>query len=106
MGALRTVTVVVAMGTLGMAASSPETARKSMAAIVARIQKADYEGDRKALVRLAAELALHDESFARVAGPVLARLRAVAPRVERIQREGCESEGDRTREPPDTPLSS
>ena len=57
MGALRTVTVVVAMGSLGMAARSPETARRSMASIVARIQKADYEGDRKALVRLAAELA-------------------------------------------------
>jgi len=57
MGALRTVTVVVAVGTLGMAAASPESARRSMAKIVARIQKADYEGDRKALVRLAAELA-------------------------------------------------
>ncbi len=57
MGGLRTVTVVVALGTLGMAARSPESARRSMAGIVSRIQKADYEGDRKALVRLAAELA-------------------------------------------------
>jgi len=57
MSALRTVTVVVALGTIGMAARSPESARRSMAAIVSRIQTADYEGDRKALVRLAAELA-------------------------------------------------
>ena len=70
MGALRTVTVVVAMGTLGMAASSPETARRSMAAIVARIQKADYEGDRKALVRLAAELAPYT-----INGPLASRAR-------------------------------
>ena len=70
MDALRTVTVVVAMGTLGMAASSPETARKSMAAIVARIQKADYEGDRKALVRLAAELAPYTMN-----GPLASRAR-------------------------------
>jgi hypothetical protein len=70
MGALRTVTVVIAMGTLGMAASSPETARRSMAAIVARIQKADYEGDRKALVRLAAELAPYTLN-----GPLASRAR-------------------------------
>ena len=70
MDALRTVTVVVAMGTLGMAASSPETARRSMAAIVARIQKADYEGDRKALVRLAAELAPYTMN-----GPLASRAR-------------------------------
>lgn len=70
MDALRTVTVVVAMGTLGMAASSPETARRSMAAIVARIQKADYEGDRKALVRLAAELAPYT-----INGPLASRAR-------------------------------
>jgi tetratricopeptide (TPR) repeat protein len=70
MGALRTVTVVVAMGTLGMAASSPETTRRSMAAIVTRIQKADYEGDRKALVRLAAELAPYTMN-----GPLASRAR-------------------------------
>jgi hypothetical protein len=70
MEALRTVTVVVALGTLGMAASSPETARRSMAAIVARIQKADYEGDRKALVRLAAELAPYTLN-----GPLASRAR-------------------------------
>ncbi len=70
MGALRTVTVVVAMGTLGMAASSPETARRSMAGIVARIQRADFEGDRKGLVRLAAELAPYT-----VNGPLASRAR-------------------------------
>ncbi len=70
MEALRTVTVVVAMGTLGMAASSPETARRSMAGIVARIQKADFEGDRKGLVRLAAELAPYT-----VNGPLASRAR-------------------------------
>jgi hypothetical protein len=70
MGALRTVTVVVAMGTLGMAARSPETARRSMAGIVARIQKADYEGDRRALVRLAAELAPYTMN-----GPLASRAR-------------------------------
>lgn len=70
MGALRTVTMVVAMGTLGVAAPSPESARRSMTAIVARIQKADYEGDRKALVRLAAELAPYT-----VSGPLASRAR-------------------------------
>jgi len=70
MGALRTVTVVVAMGTLGMAASSPESARRSMAGIVAKIQKADFEGDRKALVRLAAELAPYTMN-----GPLASRAR-------------------------------
>jgi hypothetical protein len=70
MGTLRTVTVVVAMGTLGMAASSPDTARRSMGAIVARIQKADYEGDRRALVRLAAELAPYTMN-----GPLASRAR-------------------------------
>jgi tetratricopeptide (TPR) repeat protein len=70
MGALRTVTVVVAMGTLGMAASSPESARRSMVEIVAKIQKADFEGDRKALVRLAAELAPYTMN-----GPLASRAR-------------------------------
>jgi tetratricopeptide (TPR) repeat protein len=70
MNALRTVTVVVALGTLGMAARSPEAARRSMAGIVARIQKADYEGDRKALVRLAAELAPYTMN-----GPLASRAR-------------------------------
>jgi hypothetical protein len=70
MGALRTVTVVVAMGTLGMAASSPESARRSMVGIVAKIQKADFEGDRKALVRLAAELAPYTMN-----GPLASRAR-------------------------------
>ncbi|HEU5250740.1 MAG TPA: hypothetical protein VFW15_12200, partial [Thermoanaerobaculia bacterium] len=70
MGALRTVTMVVAVGTLGMAASRPEAARRSMAAIVGRIQKADYEGDRKALVRFAAELAPYTMD-----GPLASRAR-------------------------------
>ncbi len=70
MGALRTVTMVVAVGTLGMAASRPEAARQSMAAIVGRIQKADYEGDRKALVRFAAELAPYTMD-----GPLASRAR-------------------------------
>lgn len=57
MDTLRTVTMVVAIGTLGLTSTSPESARRSMMEIVGRIQKADYEGDRRALVRLAAELA-------------------------------------------------
>jgi tetratricopeptide (TPR) repeat protein len=70
MAPLRTVTMVVALGTLGVAAPSPESARRSMSEIVARIQKADYEGDRKALVRLAAELAPYT-----VNGPLASRAR-------------------------------
>lgn len=70
MAPLRTVTMVVAMGTLGVAAPSPESARRSMEGIVARIQKADYEGDRKALVRLAAELAPYTMN-----GPLASRAR-------------------------------
>jgi hypothetical protein len=70
MAPLRTVTMVVALGTLGVAAPSPESARRSMTEIVARIQKADYEGDRKALVRLAAELAPYT-----VNGPLAFRAR-------------------------------
>jgi hypothetical protein len=58
MAPLRTVAMMVAIETIGLAApAQPEAARRSMAQIAARIQKADYEGDRKALVRLAAELA-------------------------------------------------
>jgi hypothetical protein len=58
MAPLRTVAMLVAIETIGLAAPAhPEAARRSMAQIVARMQKADYEGDRKALVRLAAELA-------------------------------------------------
>jgi hypothetical protein len=70
MRALRTVTMVVAVGTLGTAARSPEVARRSMTEIVLRIQKADYEGDRKALVRLAAELAPYTMN-----GPLASRAR-------------------------------
>jgi hypothetical protein len=51
------VVAVAGMLVSGMAVRSAERARQSMAKIVAQIQKADYEGDRKALVRLAAELA-------------------------------------------------
>jgi tetratricopeptide (TPR) repeat protein len=40
----------------------PTLSRDSMSAVVARIQKADYEGDRKALANLRAELAPYTES--------------------------------------------
>jgi hypothetical protein len=54
---MQTLVVVAAWLVLAAAPPASEAARQSMAKIVARIQKADYEGDRKALVRLAAELA-------------------------------------------------
>ena len=67
MGVLRTVALLVVVG---MAGPTSESARQSMAQIVGRIQKADYEGDRKALVRLAAELAPYTK-----AGPLESRAR-------------------------------
>jgi tetratricopeptide (TPR) repeat protein len=67
MGALRTVALLVVVG---MAGPTSESARQSMAEIVGKIQKSDYEGDRKALVRLAAELAPYTKD-----GPFASRAR-------------------------------
>jgi hypothetical protein len=54
--ALATVTMMVVLGAAG---PSSEPARQAMAKIVARIQKADYEDDRKALLTLAGEIESH-----------------------------------------------
>ena len=53
MRALMTVTMMFALGTAG---SSSGPARLAMAKIVPRIQRADYEDDRKALLTLAGEM--------------------------------------------------
>ena len=52
---MRTLTFTM-MVVLGGAAPSAEPARQAMAKTVARIQRADYEGDRKALLDLAGEI--------------------------------------------------
>jgi hypothetical protein len=62
--ALATVSMIVVLG----AVPPPEPARQTMAKIVARIQKADYEDDRKALRSLAADLVPYTEK-----GPLASR---------------------------------
>jgi hypothetical protein len=57
---MRAMAIVSMMVVLG-AVPPPEPARQAMAKIVARIQKADYEDDRKALRSLAADLAPYTE---------------------------------------------
>lgn len=48
--------LILAM-TASLAVAAPPEARKTMTAIVVKIQRADYDGDRKALASLAAEIA-------------------------------------------------
>jgi hypothetical protein len=67
---MQTLVVVAAWVVVAAAPPALEPARQSMAKIVARIQKADYEGDRKVLVRLAAELAPYIRN-----GPLASRAR-------------------------------
>ena len=67
---MRALVSVMAMVLLGSAAPSSESPRQSMAKIVARIQKADYEGNRNALDCLAEALAPYTEK-----GPLVSRAR-------------------------------
>ena len=59
---MRTLAAVAMMVLLGAAAPAPGPARQKVAKIVPRIQKADYEDDRQALLSLAAELVPYTEN--------------------------------------------